>query len=88
MMHPEHKPLFQPGFVDRLVKILYVLCALLLIGDLFMDKHGHIPVEEKFAFHAVYGFLAYCTIVLSAKQLRRLIKRDENYYQEAKRDDA
>ena len=34
-----------------------------------------------FGFHAVYGFVACVVLVLAAKQLRRVLMRDENYYE-------
>jgi hypothetical protein len=66
--------------VDKLVYALWVACGLLVLAELFYEKHPHFGFDGWFAFYAVFGFAAYCAIVLSAKQLRRLIKRDEDYY--------
>lgn len=70
----------QPHIVDRLVYGLWALCALLLIAGLFYHGHPHFGFDGWFGFYAAYGFFAYCAIVLSAKGLRRFVRRDENYY--------
>jgi len=74
----------QPNNVSKLVYLLYAACAALLIYDLYFiffgHKHGHFAFEQWFGFYAWFGFLAYMTIVMSAKLLRKLIKRKEDYY--------
>lgn len=70
----------QPRNINKLVYALWGVCALLLLIDLFYHKHSHFSFENWFGFYAAYGFLAYCLIVLSAKALRRLLQRDEDYY--------
>jgi len=70
----------EPKNVTKLVYGLAVLCALTVLADFIWARHGHFDIEETPGFFAIYGFISYCFIVLSAKQLRRLLKRDENYY--------
>jgi len=70
----------QPRNVDKIVYALWAVCALLILLDLVYHKHVHFEFEHWFGFYAWYGFLAYCSIVLSAKALRRILKRDEDYY--------
>ena len=70
----------RPRNVTRLVYGLYALGAALLLADLFYEKHVHFDFEAWFGFFAFFGFGAYVFIVLSAKVLRRLIKRPEDYY--------
>lgn len=65
---------------DKLFYGLLAICLSLLSIDLFYHKHGHFEFETWFGFFAFFGLSAYATIVLSAKQLRRVLKRDENYY--------
>lgn len=77
-----------PGFFDkkRNVDILFYLlcavCAALVAVDLLhaYHKHAHFSFEEFPAFHAGFGFLAYVGLVVTATQLRRLLKRREDYY--------
>lgn len=70
----------KPGSVDKIVRTVYVVCALLFLGDFAYHKHPHFAVEEWFGFYGVYGFVACVLLVLAAKELRRVLKRDEDYY--------
>jgi hypothetical protein len=69
-----------PRNVTRIVHGLAVLCGLALIADFFYAKHPHFAVEALPGFYAVYGFAVSMALVLSAKELRRLVRRDEDYY--------
>ena len=69
-----------PGNVDRLVRGFYALCALLLLLDIFVPKHGPFALEHIFGFYAFFGFVSCVGLVLGAKQLRRVLKRPEDYY--------
>ena len=69
-----------PANVTKLVWLLGIVCVALFLADFFYHKHSHFRFENWIGFYAWYGFLAYCFIVLSAKGLRKLIKRDEDYY--------
>jgi hypothetical protein len=66
--------------VDFLVRVFYVVCAVLVLIDVFVGKHGRFSVEHWFAFYAWFGFIACVTLVLVAKQLRRVVMRPEDYY--------
>lgn len=67
--------------VKRLLIFVYVGLVVLIIVDLFSLKHPVFKWEEWPAFYAVYGFVAFCTIVLAAKFiLRKIVKREEDYY--------
>jgi len=66
--------------VDLLVRVFYVICALLLAVDMFIGKHGPFRVEHRFGFYGWFGFIACVTLVLVAKQLRRILMRSEDYY--------
>jgi hypothetical protein len=68
--------------VSRLFRALVGVCALLVAIDVatLHEKHGHFAFEELPGFHAAFGFAAYVGLVLTAKALRRFLKRDEDYY--------
>ncbi len=68
--------------VDKLIKVLYVLCAALLVADFLFAKHGHFAFEDWPEFNAVYGFAAFVLIVFVAIALRKVISRPEDYYEE------
>ena len=57
-----------------------VTCALLVASDFVIEKHGHYGFETWIGFQGVYGFIACVALVLAAKQLRRIVKRDRDYY--------
>ena len=66
--------------VTRLVRVFYVVCALLIAIDVFVPKHGPFAIEHWFGFYGFFGFLACVALVLIAKQLRRVLMRPEDYY--------
>lgn len=66
---------------------LAALCALALLADIFYAKHPYFDVERLPGFCAVYGFVVSVTLVLTAKQLRKLLRRNEDYYEPPDRDD-
>ena len=70
----------QPRNIDRLVHGLVVICALLVIADIFYHKHTHFAFEGWFGFFAWFGFVGCVGLVLLAKGMRRVVKRDEDYY--------
>ena len=70
----------EPKNVTKLFYALVIACALSVLADFVWTRHGHFSFEEFPGFYAIYGFIAYCSIVLTAKQLRKILKRDENYY--------
>lgn len=82
--HNEQPGLFErPGVIKGICIVLYVICALLLVAEFFYTKHAYFGVDGWFAFYPVFGFGAYCLIVLGAKRLRPLLWRHEDYYREA-----
>ena len=66
--------------VDKLVWALVLVCAGLILADLFYHKHVHFEFESWFGFFGWYGFICCIGLVLVAKEMRRLVKRDEDYY--------
>lgn len=75
-----------PGWADkpenkrRIRWVLYGVCVGLVIADLIVHRHISTPAERLPAFYALYGFVALVGVVVAAKGLRLLIKRDEGYY--------
>ncbi len=69
-----------PRNVSRVCYGLYAICALLLVAGLFVKRHAHFAFEEWLGFHAWFGFIVFVIVVLAGKQLRYVVKRDEDYY--------
>ena len=78
----DHKSywLDRPGNVERVVRTLYLICALLVVADVFVPKHSPFAIEHVFGFYAWFGFLACVGLVLVAKVMRRVLMRPEDYY--------
>jgi hypothetical protein len=85
-VNDDRRWLDEPRNVTRLVSGLAVLCALALVADLFYPKDPYFAIEGLPGFYAVYGFAVSTALVLTAKQLRRLLRRDEDYYERPDRD--
>ena len=45
-----------------------------------VEGHPHFAPERLFAWNALYGFLACAALIVIAKALGLLIKRDDRYY--------
>lgn len=80
-MNDDRRWLDDPGNVTRIVYGLYTLCGLAFLADLFYAKDGHFGFEHWFGFYAAFGFIVSVSLVLTAKQLRRVLRRDEDYYE-------
>ena len=76
----------KPGNVRLTLRILFAVCAFLLLLDgvdavLQLDlRHTERPWEGWPGFYAVYGFVACVLLVLTATQLRKVLMREEDYY--------
>jgi hypothetical protein len=72
--------------VTRLYRILIGVCVLLFVPDLldlagvFYHKHVHYRVEGWVGFYAIFGFLAYSFIVVGGWAWRKVVMREEDYY--------
>ncbi len=83
MDKPEKTHVFdKPRNVKRVIHALYAICALSVIAEFFVHRHVDHPWETVFGFYAIYGFAACVVLVLIAKELRKLIMRKEDYYDE------
>lgn len=67
--------------VDKVYLGVWVLCALLVLAEPLVHKHGDLSFENWFGFHAWFGFAACVGLVLAAKLLRVILKRPEDYYE-------
>ena len=73
--------------VRKIVWALVIICAGLFAADGFYEKHAYFAAEYVFGFYAIYGFVMCVGLVLSAKWLRTIIMRDEDFYDKDQGDD-
>ena len=69
----------------RLWVVQIILLALVLLPEFFVHRHAHfaalgIELDATWGFFAWYGFLTCAAMVVGAKLLGALLKRDERYY--------
>ncbi len=64
----------------RFIVALIGLCALLVLSELFVNKHGPFALERTFGFYAVFGFVVCAGFAVVAKLARILLMRREDYY--------
>ena len=77
-----------PRNVRRVVHGLVGVCVILAGLDLVLHRHITHPWEAMIGFYAFYGFVACVLLVLLAKELRKVLIRKENYYDETPPTDA
>ena len=70
-----------PANVRRLLWLLAAACAVLLGLDFVIHRHVYHPWESIWGFYPAYGFVACVALVLIAKQMRKVLMRDEDYYE-------
>ncbi len=64
----------------RIRSVLYGACAALVVAELIVHRHTENAIEELPAFYAVYGLVSLIAAVFAARGLRRLVRRNEDYY--------
>ena len=78
--------LARPSTIRLLWWVFAAVLALSVAAELVFKVKGYFGLDGWFGFGAVYGFLACLAMVLFAKALGWLLKRDEDYYGERERD--
>ncbi len=81
-MEPKEKRhLFDnPRNVKWTIRGLYAVCALALLLDFVVSRHVDHPWEALFGFYPLYGFGACVLLVLIAKEMRKILMRKDDYY--------
>jgi hypothetical protein len=70
----------RPGNRKALLIIFVASLVFLLVIDFFIHKHPYFGWDGLPTFYAFYGFLGCVLLVVIAKNMRRFIKREEDYY--------
>lgn len=69
-----------PRNVKKAIYALFAVSGLSLLLDFFVNRYVDHPWEALFGFYAVYGFVACGVLVLAAKEMRKILMRGEDYY--------
>ena len=49
-------------------------------AELVVHRHVVHPWEGLFSFYSLYGFIGIVVLVLVSKELRKIVRREEDYY--------
>jgi hypothetical protein len=75
--------LARPSTIRLLWRVFTVMLVLVVAAQLVFPVKGKFGVDGWLGFGAVFGFLSCLAMVLFAKALGSVLKRDENYYGES-----
>jgi hypothetical protein len=86
-VHPMSKVFFGWTEVKGIGAILFwvmaILSLILVLADLVIDRHEGLHFAESIGFFGLWGFVSFSFVVLMGWPLGRLLRRDENYYDDA-----
>jgi len=78
--------LARPSTIRLLWRVFAVVLAASVAAQLLFKVKGYFAVDGWFGFGAVFGFLSCLAMVLFAKAMGWILKRDEDYYAEPEDD--
>ena len=67
--------------VTKLYLTVWAIGIVLLLLDLGIHRHPETRFDGWFGFYCFFGFFACVALVITAKGLRRLLMRPEDYYE-------
>nr|CRH06382.1 conserved protein of unknown function [Candidatus Magnetococcus massalia] len=70
----------KPENIRLILRIFYVMCTILVLAEFVIHRHVYHAWENLFGFHALFGFVACVVLVLVAREMRKVVMRDEDYY--------
>jgi sterol desaturase/sphingolipid hydroxylase (fatty acid hydroxylase superfamily) len=79
--------LVRPKTIRLIWQVSVAVLAALVLLQLVIKVKGYFGVDGWLGFGAAYGFLSCVAMVLVAKGLGFILKRDENYYTKDEADD-
>lgn len=59
---------------------LVIVCGFLALSDLLIDRHSAFFFQDWFGFFGFFGFCLSFLLVLTSKELRKILMRREDYY--------
>ncbi|MEJ2297584.1 MAG: hypothetical protein P8X94_03585 [Woeseiaceae bacterium] len=83
---PDHW-LVRPATIRWIWRVSIAVLALTVLLQLVIKVKGYFGVDGWLGFGAAFGFLSCLVMVLVAKVLGFVLKRDEDYYERGSGDD-
>ena len=72
----------KPATIRTLWILLFAVCGLTLVPELFIERHAYFGIDHFFSFYAILGFIACALLIILAKGLSYILKKNEGYYDE------
>lgn len=73
--------LVRPATIRKLWIALILVLAACVLAQFALPVEAHFGIDGIFAFGAWFGFVACVAMILFAKLLGALLKRDDDYYE-------
>lgn len=70
----------RPDVIRKLWILLYIVCGLTVLAEVFVHRHPHFGFDGFFGFNAVLGFVSCAVLILFAKLVALFLKSREDYY--------
>ena len=83
---PDHW-LARPETIRRIWRVSIAVLVITVLLEFVIKIKGYFGVDDWLGFGAAFGFLSCLAMVLVAKGLGSVLKRDEGYYREESADD-
>jgi Na+/proline symporter len=89
-MKPDSKDhwLARPESIRLLWRVFAIVLAATVVAQLVIGVKGYFGVDGWFGFGAAFGFLSCVAMVLFAKALGFLLKRNTDYYDDGEHGDV
>lgn len=75
--------LLRKNNIRKLWIVFIAILAMTVVAGFFVHQHESFGIEDSFSFYAWYGFITCVGMVVFAKLLGLLLKRPEDYYEDA-----
>ncbi len=79
--------LVRPGSIRLLWRVFWAVLALTVPLQIVIKVKGYFGVDGWIGFGAAFGFLSCVAMVVVAKGLGYILKRDDDYYRAEEDDD-
>ena len=79
--------LVRPASIRLMWRVFWAVLALTVVLQVFIKVKGYFGVDGWIGFGAAFGFLSCVAMVVVAKGLGLILKRDQDYYRPGHDDD-